>query len=71
MDDTDYRDEWRLQQCGACEFWIPFAGAMGDDYGGCTNPASPHDGTIMYEHDGCDQFSPGEEWAVPHDFRPI
>jgi hypothetical protein len=65
-----YREEWRSQQCGACEFWIPFAGELGLDYGACTNPASPHEGTIMYEHDGCDSFSPAEVWAIPNDFPP-
>jgi hypothetical protein len=68
MDDPEYREAWRLQQCGACVSWIPFAGELGLDYGGCTNPDSPHESTILYEHDGCDAYSRAEVWGVPEDF---
>jgi hypothetical protein len=48
-----YRQEWIPDQCGGCIFFIELSGALGSDWGACTNPASPHDGTLMFEHDGC------------------
>jgi hypothetical protein len=36
-----------------CEFWIHLAGQWGRDWGGCSNPLSPLDSTIRFEHDGC------------------
>lgn len=68
QEDPDYREEWRTQQCGACEFWVPFAGKLGLDYGGCTNVESPLEGTILNEHDGCDEFSRGQDWGTPDAF---
>ena len=64
----EYEESWRAQQCGSCEFWIPLAGKWGSDYGGCSNPESPHDGSIRFEHDGCEFHSPGEVWGIPQDF---
>jgi hypothetical protein len=29
----------------------------GEDFGGCTSPASSFDGHVMFEHDGCEAFS--------------
>lgn len=68
MEDPEYRDEWRVEQCGMCQFWVPLAGSWGLDNGGCSNPLSPFDGTIRYEHDGCEQYSPGRAWGSPGDF---
>jgi hypothetical protein len=42
-----------LHQCGGC-FWH---GATGLDWGLCLNPASPHDGRIVFEHGGCEAHS--------------
>lgn len=44
-------------QCGACRFYVPLRGRLGFDWGACTSPESPHGGTLMFEHDGCDQFA--------------
>ena len=63
-----YRDEWYAEQCGMCEYWIPLAGVWGLDWGGCSNPRSPFDGTIRTEHDGCDEFSSANDWGQPEDF---
>jgi hypothetical protein len=51
-----YRYEWNFEQCGQCRYWIQLAGAFKDDYGGCTNGRSPFDRSVMFEHDGCDEF---------------
>lgn len=69
-EDAGYRDEWYAEQCGRCEFWVPLAGDWGRDYGGCSNPASPFDGRIRFEHDGCEHFSPAPDWGVPENFSP-
>jgi len=58
QEDGDYRDEWWGEQCGACRWWVPLSGVFADDYGACTNPASPRDGLVQFEHDGCDAFEP-------------
>ncbi len=44
-------------QCGGCSYYVSLEGALGFDWGACTNPESPHDGTLMFEHDGCAWFS--------------
>lgn len=63
QEEPDYRDEWWGAQCGACRYWVPLSGIFGDDYGGCTNPNSPRDGCVQFEHDGCDEFAPQDESA--------
>jgi hypothetical protein len=65
QEDPAYRDEWRDAQCGHCRFWVPLSGALGADYGACTNPASSFDGRAQFEHDGCDEFEPSESWTEP------
>ncbi|MFI7467828.1 DUF3027 domain-containing protein [Nonomuraea sp. NPDC049646] len=66
-EDPDYREEWYSEQCGACRFWFPLAGALGNDYGACANAASPFDGRVRFEHDGCDAFQESGTWSVPAD----
>lgn len=58
----EYKEEWYRQQCGACTYFAPLAGLLGDDYGACSNVASMFDGRVMFEHDGCDQFDDAGEW---------
>lgn len=53
-------DEWRAEQCGACQYFIPLRGELGRDWGTCTNAASPCDRRVMFEHDGCARFRAGE-----------
>lgn len=64
-DDPQYRDEWYDQQCGGCRYWFPLAGKIGLDYGACANKKSPFDGTVRFEHDGCEFFEESEGWATP------
>jgi Protein of unknown function (DUF3027) len=69
MSNPGYRDEWYGEQCGGCRFWIALTGVLGSDYGACTNPASPRDGFVQCEHDGCEAFAPvgdGEWGSEPH-----
>lgn len=68
QESPDYQEEWYSEQCGGCEFWIPLAGGWGSDFGVCSNLDSPFDGTVRFEHDGCEFFSPGEAWGAPGDF---
>ncbi|MER7892562.1 DUF3027 domain-containing protein [Micromonospora sp. NPDC094482] len=55
--DPAYPEAWYDEQCGGCRFWIPLDGELGHDYGACTNPASPFDGRVRFEHDGCAAFA--------------
>ncbi|MCK2214000.1 DUF3027 domain-containing protein [Actinomadura sp. ATCC 31491] len=57
----DPPDEWYSTQCGGCRFWIALTGQLGLDHGACTNPASPFDARVRFEHDGCPQFAVRED----------
>lgn len=59
--DTDICTE---QQCGMCRFYIPLRGALSADWGVCSNSLSPYDGTVMFEHDGCAEYSGASEWVA-------
>jgi DUF3027 family protein len=62
----DYDESWWAEQCGACRFWLAVSGALGHDYGVCTNPAAPFDGKVRFEHDGCEQFDEAiDGWGQP------
>ncbi len=54
MNSDGYLDEWRTEQCFDCIYHIPLLGALGGDYGVCSNPASSFDGQLKFEHDGCE-----------------
>lgn len=54
--DPSYKAEWYFQQCGGCTHWISLDGELGADWGVCSGEASPFDGRLMFEHDGCDFF---------------
>ena len=43
-------------QCGGCALYVPLIGALGSDWGVCTNADSPFDRRAMFEHDSCDHF---------------
>ncbi|MET7619943.1 DUF3027 domain-containing protein [Streptomyces sp. NPDC005408] len=66
-DDPEYKEAWYDEQCGACRFWFPLAGDLGSDYGACANRLSPFDGTVRFEHDGCEAFEESGQWMVPGD----
>lgn len=57
-----YRDEWYAEQCGACRFYVPLSGQFESDWGACTNAESPFDRSVMFEHDGCNQFAASNGW---------
>ena len=64
-DSAHYPDEWFGSQCGACRFFIPLTGALIEDWGACSNPQSPFDGRVMFEHDGCDAFDEASDaWGT-------
>jgi len=57
----------RRGQCGGCRYFIPLTGTLIDDWGACSNPASVFDGSVMFEHLGCDAFSQAlDDWGGPH-----
>ncbi len=55
--------DWEDQQCMNCKYFVPLVGAFGEDYGVCSNEQSIADGTVRFEHDGCDKFVQGEWWS--------
>ena len=65
MTHRDLEVEEVVGQCGICRFWVPLSGPIGNDYGACTNPASPCDRVVTFEHDGCDEHETADEWNVP------
>ena len=62
MEDPGYREEWRVQQCGSCSFFISLSGSHADDYGACANARSRFDHQVMFEHDGCDEHVNSGRW---------
>jgi hypothetical protein len=44
-------------QCGGCTYYVPLEGALGADWGGCTNPRSPFDRRCVFEHWTCTEFT--------------
>lgn len=65
QEDPGYVESWWAEQCGACRHWIPLSGALGRDYGACANSESDFDGTVRFEHDGCDEFDAAGSWMQP------
>jgi len=53
---SEFPDSWYGEQCGACRYFVPLAGALIEDWGVCTNPDALFDGRVRFEHDGCDHF---------------
>ncbi|MFD7448723.1 hypothetical protein [Kitasatospora sp. NPDC059827] len=45
-------------------------GADDDEWysGACANGESEFDGTVRFEHDGCERFARSGRWSVPSDF---
>lgn len=42
-----------VKQCDICRFYLRLKYL---DWGVCSNPASPFDGRLIFEHDGCDDI---------------
>lgn len=45
--------EFKSEQCCSCKFYVPLSGTLGADWGVCSNPRSPRDCLLTFEHDGC------------------
>ncbi len=55
-DSPDFKDEWLQEECLFCQYYVKLSGLLGVDWGVCTNPSSPFDTRLMFEHDGCKFF---------------
>ena len=44
-------------QCGGCQYYIPYEGRMGADWGGCSSRKSQYDGRAVFEHWCCKEFA--------------
>jgi hypothetical protein len=61
-----FSDDWYFEQCGGCTYYLPLRDPhVEGDWGLCTNRVSAFDRTVMFEHDGCDQFvsTPRGNWV--------
>lgn len=58
MDAQGYQDAWYAEQCGGCRFYIRLSGLFYEDWGVCSNARSALDGSVRFEHDGCEKFVP-------------
>lgn len=63
--DPGYAEEWYAEQCGGCHWYRTLEGSLGADWGVCSSPTSELDGTIRFEHDGCETFTPAKPGAAP------
>lgn len=59
-------DEWSIEQCGQCAYYLPVTGVFGSDWGVCSNEQSEFDGRAMFEHDGCDAYTGATEWVTSY-----
>lgn len=60
----DEREERRSPgsgQCMFCRYYIPVVRVLMEDWGVCSHAASPFDGHVMFEHDGCEHYSPADD----------
>lgn len=57
-DSAEVKDSWSSEQCFMCRYYIKLSGRMGADWGACSNPESPMNSSMMFEHDGCDFCDP-------------
>jgi hypothetical protein len=60
-DSPSYTEEWLNEQCFTCQYYVSLIGKFQSDWGVCSNPSSPLDGRIMFEHDGCEHHSFAED----------
>ena len=52
----DERDHFHSEQCGGCRKYKK----INSDWGWCKNHKSVYCGRLMFEHDTCSEFIPGE-----------
>jgi hypothetical protein len=50
-----------IEQCIICRYYVLLEGQWQYDWGVCSNPLSPFDGMVRFEHDGCDHWEAGIE----------
>lgn len=50
--------------CG-CRFFVPLDGALGGDWGVCSNPESHRAGLLTFEHQGCQKFTEDRRRGLP------
>jgi hypothetical protein len=43
--------------CFLCQYYVKLTGEIGKDWGVCSNSLSRFDSRVMYEDDGCEQYS--------------
>jgi hypothetical protein len=60
-----YAEEWNAEQCGGCHWYRALEGTLGADWGVRSSLTSELDGTIRFEHDGCEEFAPAKPGAAP------
>ncbi|MFN0277360.1 MAG: DUF3027 domain-containing protein [Pyrinomonadaceae bacterium] len=61
MESPEYQDQWGLEQCFNCKFYVALVGVFVEDYGACTNVLSPFDRQVMFEHDGCEHHDSADD----------
>ncbi|NJO07655.1 MAG: DUF3027 domain-containing protein [Chloroflexaceae bacterium] len=61
-DAPDAKDEWFGKQCMTCCYYVPLSGLFAGDWGACSNAHSPLDGTVRFEHDGCEAYNENEDY---------
>ena len=66
--EEDIPDHWYNEQCGQCRFYLLLQGRLSTDWGVCSNAASPFDGTVLFEHDGCDQYVGANAWVSTYPY---
>lgn len=54
-------DDWYNFQCYNCLYYILLSGPLGNDWGVCSNEKSKFDGTVRFEHDGCEFHTSDEQ----------
>lgn len=56
-----YEDDWYQSQCGGYAYYIRLEGSFHMDWGVCSNPDSPLDRSVRFEHDGCAAYVEAQE----------
>ena len=52
---NDEKEHFHAEQCGGCRKFAPING----DFGHCRNRESVYCGRVMFEHDTCSKWLPG------------
>lgn len=49
-----------VKQCLHCAHYVELEGALGSDWGACSNAASQYDRQVVFEHWTCKEFEPDD-----------